>query len=100
MIKKYMTHIFILITLILLSGCSKLNKTEIFSSDMDSYAKCNENVVSMGTCVTKVYGYEFDSISNECVEVIEYACYTISPFKSIIECQNSCFTQSEYKDIE
>ena len=91
--KKQTTFILILISLIFIS-CTNTN----FSEDLKNFETCSANVEPIGDCIEDKYGYEFNTESDKCVQVIVKGCAVESPFESLVECQSACFTSEKDKD--
>ena len=69
-----------------------------FSEDLKNFESCSANVEPIGPCIVDKVGYEFDTATDTCSEVIVQGCAIESPFESLVECQAACYTSEQNKD--
>ncbi len=89
---KKITLILTLVSLIFIS-CSGEN----FSEDLQNFNTCSEHVLPIGDCIEDKYGYEFDTDTDTCNEIIVKGCAIQTPFESMVECQSACYTSEKHK---
>ncbi|MDA3856028.1 MAG: hypothetical protein PF569_07230 [Candidatus Woesearchaeota archaeon] len=51
---------------------------------------CNLKMEGLGTCKVNYFGFEYDSLNNECVEKNINGCDAQIPFHEKDVCENSC----------
>ncbi|NQZ85724.1 MAG: hypothetical protein HRU03_08450 [Nanoarchaeales archaeon] len=94
--KKYSLFFILIVLNLFLVGCTNSTSSD-FMEDTKNFNLCSLNVIPQGKCIKEQIGYEFDIETNSCNEVTVLGCDAVSPFESMIECQNSCFKSSNTK---
>lgn len=75
-------------------GCTNTN----FSEDLKNFETCSERVEPIGDCIENKFGYQFDTATQTCSEIIVQGCAVQTPFESIEECQAACFSSEKDKE--
>jgi hypothetical protein len=91
--KKSIILLLTILSLIFIS-CTNTN----FSEDLKNFEACSANVEPIGDCIEDKYGYEFNTATDTCSQVIVQGCAVQTPFESLEECQAACFTSEQDKD--
>jgi hypothetical protein len=91
--KKYILAILTILSITFI-GCTSGN----FSEDLKNFETCSARVEPIGDCIEDKFGYQFDTATDTCSEVLVQGCAVQTPFESLVECQAACFTSEKDKD--
>ncbi len=89
---KILKSLLLFFIIILVSACTSNNTTlnNNYNTLRNKPKLCNQKVVGKGICDGYYGGYEYDSMTNKCVNKGVSGCEYKTPFKTMEECQRIC----------